>query len=327
ARNVVEVNASQELDFDGVKVVAQTAADVCDFWRNFAAIVDYIKSVRRLRFGSIPTFVVEEVVNSAVTENPYNSFHNLEHLSIRNCFDEDSEHKHCSLHFLSDLQALRSLRHLVVNSKNGFVGDNDTVALLSHVFAQMELQTLVLTSLKDFSSEDFVFLRSLRHIQHLEIGSCHQWFQKEDKEAPPEEEAPSGGLSGAFLYLSELQSLRVLRLVDLSIDDSSHSLPKTLEALSSLESLTIDNLRVDASGLDVLSSLVEVLRSLRVRSFALSTDDSLSNRFCCDHLLKKLDACARLEWKVGVLVEDSGECFVPFAREEAEGAGEEADAE
>jgi hypothetical protein len=75
----------------------------------------------------------------------------------------------------------------------------------------------------------------------------------------------------------------------------------------------------------VLSSLVEVLRSLR--SFALSTDDSLSNRFCCDHLLKKLDACARLEWKVGVLVEDSGECFVPFAREEAEGAGEEADAE
>jgi len=274
---------------------------------------------------------LEEVVNAAVTDNPYNSFANLEHLSVRNCFEEEREGQQCALHFLSDFQALRSLRSLSFGAKNGFQGDADSVSLLSSVFSQMALESLQLCSLKDFSSEDFVFLRSLQHLKRLEIGSCGQWFQtpdEDDSATPPETPPP---LKGAFLYLSELRELRELRLVDISVDDMSRDLPKTLEALTALESLTIDNLRVEVSGLEVLERMGEVLRALPLTSFSISTSDRHSNRFCCD-LLKRMDSCSRLQWKVGVLVEDSGECFVPFLRDDdsaddadAEGEGEARD--
>ena len=62
-------------------------------------------------------------------------------------------------------------------------------------------------------------------------------------------------LSGAFKYLSQLTQLTQLRLVDITIDDCSQSLPQTLESLITLESLTIDNLKIEASGLP-LSSFV-----------------------------------------------------------------------
>ncbi|CAG2118067.1 unnamed protein product, partial [Medioppia subpectinata] len=326
ARNIVEVNASLELDFDAVK----SGSDLCDFWRNFSTIVDYIKSVRTLRFGAIPTFVLEEVVNAAVTDNPYNSFAHLETLSVRHCFEEESESKQCSLHFLSDFQTLKALKHLHVNSKNGFSGDADSVQLLSNVFSEMALQSLVMTSLKDFSSRDFVFLRSLNGIESLEIGSCQQWFHTDDDVTAEDNAQPEDGLKGAFLYLSELQTLRTLRLVDISIDDLSTSLPKTLESLSNLESLTIDNLRVEASGVQVLDRMCAVIGALPLTWLSVSTGDAHSNRLCCEMLKKCDQKSLRVEWKVEVLVEDSGECFVPFHRDDnaddadVEGEGEEA---
>ena len=33
-------------------------------------------------------------------------------------------------------------------------------------------------------------------------------------------------------------------------------------------------------------------------------------------MLNKLDNCNKLLWKVGALVEDSGQCFVPFKKED-----------
>jgi hypothetical protein len=119
-------------------------------WRNFSTIVDYLKSVKNLRFGSIPTFVLEEVVNAAVTENPYNSFTNLELISAKNLFEEESDIKECRLSFLDQFQALSQLKSLQLNCKNGFIADDNTIDLLTTVFSSMSLQTLVLTSLKGF---------------------------------------------------------------------------------------------------------------------------------------------------------------------------------
>ena len=59
-------------------------------------------------------------------------------------------------------------------------------------------------------------------------------------------------LTGAFKYLSQLTELTQLRLVDITIDDCSQSLPQTLESLITLESLTIDNLKIETSGPSLL---------------------------------------------------------------------------
>ena len=270
AKNIIESNASIGVDFDGVK----STPDLCDFWRNFSQIVDYLKSVRHLRFGTIPTFVLEEIANAAVTENPYNSFSILEELTVKNCFEEESDIKECRLSFLADFQSLQALKSLHLNCKNGFIADDNTIELLESVFREMpSLTTLVLTSLKslsqnsfcfhlinvlfsDFTSEQFVFLTSLTKLKHLEIGSCLNWFQTaEDNEETTEQMDTSSvqvtdpsALSGAFKYLSQLTELNQLRLVDITIDDCSQSLPQTLESLIALESLTIDNLKIEASG-------------------------------------------------------------------------------
>ncbi|XP_054153843.1 uncharacterized protein LOC128952467 [Oppia nitens] len=309
ARNVIETNASQELDFDGIK----TGVEVVDFWRNFGQLVDYIRSVRTLRFGTVPTFVLEEVVSAAETENPYNSFSFLERISVKNAFDEESDGKPVSLHFLSSFAALKALTDLSLNSKVGFSCEDRIEDLLKTVFESMHLERLVLTSLKDFQNQQFVFLQSLRNLRHLEIGSCVHWFDDMIDES----------LSGAFVHLGALEGLQTLRLVDIHIDDQSESLPQTLQLLRHLSALTFDNLRIDPSGSAVVDSLVVVLRGLPLNTFAISTSDALTNARALD-LLKKLDSCAHLHWKVAVAVEDSGECFVPFATEET---GEEADAE
>ncbi len=67
--------------------------------------------------------------------------------------------------------------------------------------------------------------------------------------------------------------------------------------------------------MDVLDHLCVVLKSLPLQLMSISTDDSHTNK-CVFDLLKKLDNCSKLLWKVGALVEDSGECFVPFKKDE-----------
>ena len=117
----------------------------------------------------------------------------------------------------------------------------------------------------DFTSEQFVFLTSLPKLKHLEIGSCLNWFQTIDDNMEETDNSlvkvnDESQLSGAFKYLSQLTELTQLRLVDIAIDDSSSSLPQTLEYLITLESLTIDNLKIEASGLS-FCSLFESLNS------------------------------------------------------------------
>ena len=76
-----------------------------------------------------------------------------------------------------------------------------------------------------------------------------------------------------------------------------------------------------SQGMDILDHFCVVLKSLPIHTFSVSTDDSHTNK-CVFDLLKKLDNSSKLFWKVGAVVEDSGECFVPFKRDE-----ENADAE
>jgi hypothetical protein len=152
ARNIVEMNSSTDLDFEGIKHSAQNSNELCELWHNFSSLVDYIKSVKKLKFGSIPTFVLEEIVMAAVTENPYNSFSNLELISVKNLFEEKSDIKECRLTFLDQFYELTQLKTLQLNCKNGFIADNSTIELLSNVFSKMKsLQSLVLTSLKGIS--------------------------------------------------------------------------------------------------------------------------------------------------------------------------------
>lgn len=77
--------------------------------------------------------------------------------------------------------------------------------------------------------------------------------------------------------------------------------------------------------MDVLDHFCVVLKSLPIHTFSISTDDSLSNK-CVFDLLKKLDNCSKLFWKVGAVVEDSGECFVAFKKDE-DSAADDGDAE
>ena len=59
------------------------------------------------------------------------------------------------------------------------------------------------------------------------------------------------------------------------------------------------------------------MAGMALKTFSVSTADPLTNRLTVE-ILKKLDNCQKLLWKVESMVEDSGECFVQFEREEGE---------
>lgn len=155
AKNIVESNNSVLIDFEGVR--APPTELLSDFWRNFAAIVDYLKSVRTLRFGSVPHLVLEEISSAAITENPYNSFSLLQVLEAKNLMDEDQPHKEVSLAFLKDFHALEQLHTLSLGSRAGFRPEEDTVDLLQDVFSRMPaLTTLSLLNLKGKQRDNYL---------------------------------------------------------------------------------------------------------------------------------------------------------------------------
>ena len=127
---MIESNASIGVDFDGVK----STPDLCDFLPIFSQIVDCLKSVGHSRFGTIPTFILEEIANAAVTENPYNSFTILEELTVKNCFEEEFDIKEW-LFFLADLKSLQALNSMHLNRKNGLIPDDNAIELLESVFS------------------------------------------------------------------------------------------------------------------------------------------------------------------------------------------------
>jgi hypothetical protein len=127
----------------------------------------------------------------------------------------------------------------------------------------------------------------------------------------------------AFRYLSQLTELRELRLIDVTIDDHSMSLPLTLQCLTSLQLLTLDNVHIeDTSCGPVFDAFCNTLKSLCLAQFSLSSCQPQTNRHVFD-LLKKLDTCHKILWKVDTVVEDSGECFIPFKRSPVNRSDEE----
>lgn len=147
-RNIIEMNGSVDVDFEGMRC-GSSPEDICDTYRNFSNIIDYLKSVKRLRFGTIPTFVLQEIINAAVLENCYNSFTNLEVLIVKNLFDEEVDLKSCHLNFLEDFGSLSQLKLLHLQSKYGFAAEENSSSLLHDTFASLvNLESLILPSLK-----------------------------------------------------------------------------------------------------------------------------------------------------------------------------------
>jgi len=214
--------------------------------------------------------------------------------------NEENQNKECPLEFIQDLHSLPLLRSLSLQSKQGFKREDNCNQLLSDVFGKMAaLEQLTLLSLKDFRSDDFLFVTKLKNVKRLAIGSCRHWF---DSNHVP------------FKCLQSLDQLQELRLQDILLDSKARALNETLETLSQLESLQIDNLRIEPSVGHVLEDFSQVLRSSSsLKKLTVSSNDPQTNAFLAD-LLKKLDNCEKLLWKVDTLVEDSGECLVPFKK-------------
>ncbi|RWS10878.1 ras-related protein Rab-1A-like protein [Dinothrombium tinctorium] len=342
-RNIVEPCGTTEIDFENIR--CSPNSDLCDTWRNFSSIIDYLRSVKHLKFGSIPTFVIEELLNAAVTENCYNSFSALETLIVKNIFEEESKSSQCRLEFLEHIGFLPQLQTLHLECKQGFAGNESSAELLNEAFATLPgLVTLIIPCIKGFGVEQFLFLTKLKNLEHLEIGSCESWttFEEEENDASASETQASktnsgeensakevAELKGAFKYLSELTKLRKLKLVDVIIDETSNQLSLALQKMSNLTSLSLDCVTISPDATETLNFLCTTIKSHLhdLKNFAISTDDPHTNK-CVFDLLKKLENLSKITWKVGALVEDSGECLVPFLKErgdESEMEGENVD--
>ncbi|RWS28340.1 ras-related protein Rab-1A-like protein, partial [Leptotrombidium deliense] len=341
-QNIIEPNGTLEIDFENIR--CSPNSDLCETWRNFSSIIDFLRSVKHLKFGTIPTFVIEELLNAAVTENCYNSFSNLETLVAKNVFEEETKTSQCFLNFLEQIGFLPNLTTLHVECKQGFAGDESSADLLNEAFATLPgLRTLIIPCIKGFTVEQFYFLTKLKNLEHLEIGSCESWtaFQAEttkdnDSQKGGEEATEKKELQteivepkGAFKYLSELTKLRKLKLVDVLIDETSNQLSMALQKMPELTSLSLESVTISPEATETLDLLCTTIKSHLhcLKEFTICTDDPHTNR-CVFELLKKLDNLSKITWKVGALVEDSGECFVQFLKDrgaESETEGENLD--
>jgi len=113
-RNIIETFGTTEVDFDGIRFSGND-----ETWRNFSSIIDYLKPIKHLRFGWVPLFVIEDIINAAVDENCYNSFSSLETLEVKNLYEEDSSSKQCNLGFIEQIGCLGSLKSLKLDCKHG----------------------------------------------------------------------------------------------------------------------------------------------------------------------------------------------------------------
>lgn len=145
-------------------------------------------------------------------------------------------------------------------------------------------------------------------MKKLEIGSCENWSK---------ELAESKGnceLNGAFKSLSELTELNYLRLIDVVFDENNQ-LPQAISKLTKLNSLVLENVNVEEPSEKILDELCLVAKALPLKFILISSNDPNTNK-CVLDLVKKLDGCEKIVWKVEALVEDSGECLVPLRCDE-----------
>ncbi|KAI1284940.1 hypothetical protein HDE_12333 [Halotydeus destructor] len=314
-QKIIEPIGSTEVNFDGIRIPSSSSLN--DTWKQFSSIVDFLKSVNRLQFGIIPAFVIEEIIGAALNQNPYNSFAKLESLVVKNVYDSEATNgdanKAVAIGFLKDLSIISGLKTLHIASKSGLNVDGQH-DLLETIFSGLkQLTSLSLPNLKASSAEQFSFLSSQSQLEELEVGSCVSWNTLEEQNTEEENE-----LRGVYKYLGDLVNLRKLKLVEIIIDDSSIHLPLALQQMPLLECLAFDSLTISPDATLTLDVLTNTLQSRlpNLKHIAINSDDSQTNR-CVFDLVKKIKNLKEVTWKVGAIVEDSGECFVPLAKERA----------
>lgn len=268
---VVGTNLISELDFDGVKIPNSLNNDqssddssstrssnrtekMITFWRNFSSLHPRLSNVRALKFGTVPLFVMQEMVQLVAEEAAADPFASLKLLSISNIIDEKRNEEPVLLtDIVQVLKRFKDVESLSVNSSNGFVASEDdddesdeTVksnrkelvqSLATTLSSYKNLKSLSLLSIKDLTAAEFsLVLAGLEHSQlkTLELGSCASWSTG-DGNTPLEE----------VVKCTEVISLK---LVDVCVDAESAVVPAIFESLILVEKLTFDNLKVDDGG-------------------------------------------------------------------------------
>lgn len=215
---------------------------ICQFWKGFQQILPEIDQIESLKFGSVPMFVIEDLLNST-EKQPLSKIHTL---VVSNLFDEADPNQSCSLKFLSKIVSTHnSLKSLQLDSNNGLVlTEDDQQSILSALKQLSKLHTFECVSLKDFTIEQFAQLFGHLNsgcLNHLSIGSCSSWFNQP--------ESGSSKVETLFENLSKFINLTSLRLRDVNINSghSSH-LVNIFEYLIVVENLILENVVIQKSG-------------------------------------------------------------------------------
>ena len=296
---VVEYKSS-EIDFDGIRITAGT--DLSSYWRQFSSLIPFLSSVSKLKFGSIPKSVLEELTRSQI---PFKS------IIIKNVFDEMSPKKEVGLSLLQNVGTMTTLEEIQISCKNGLTFDLITPESLKQLFSSLtRLNSLSLTNMKGLSREHFQFLEELSNLTSLELGSCESWNDVQTFEE---------GVAVPFKYFQNLVRLQHLKLIDLIIDESSGDLPVVMHHMRQLKSLSLECVTMSPDSQEILEVLSQTINNDldEMKSLSLSTDDPPTNRLVME-FVKKLDNLDHLTWKVGTFVEDSGECVIPLSKERLE---------
>lgn len=291
---------STEIDFEGVRI--PTGTDLSAYWTQFSAFIPFLLSVTKLKFGTIPKTVLEELSRSQIK---------FKSIVIKNIYEENSLKKEASLSVLDHFRTMTSLEEVQVSCKSGLKVDETTPESLCSIFSPLlKLNHLSLTNMNGLTKEHFQFLEELSHLSSLEIGSCESWNDSRN---------PEEGVTIPFKYFQNMVRLQHLKLIDLIIDETSGDLPVVMHHMRQLKSLSLESVTMSSDSQEILDVLAQTINNDldELKSLTLSTDDPLTNRLVID-VIKKLDNLDHLTWKVGTFVEDSGECVIPLSMERSD---------
>lgn len=293
---VVEYKSS-EIDFDGIRIPPGT--DLSNYWRQFSEFVPYMLSVSKLKFGTIPKSVLEQLSMSQL---------DFKSISIKNILDESSPKKEAGLEVLKLFGSMTSLEEIQVSSRSGLKLENLLPESLAGIFSPLvKLNSLSLTNLKGLTKGHFQFLEELSNLSSLEIGSCESWNENSRADE---------GVAIPYKYFQNLVRLQHLKLIEITIDESSGDLPVVMHHMKQLKSLSLESLTISPDSQDILDVLAQTINNDldEMKTLSLSTEDPPTNRMVTE-LVKRLDNLDHLIWKVGTFVEDSGECVIPLSKE------------
>ena len=273
------------LDFEGVKIPSTVNTDqssddssstrsssktekLITFWRNFSTLHEHMSNLKMLKFGTVPLFVLQEMVQLPVVateEDEVVPLGKLKVLSVVNLIDEKRSEE--PVHLKDVVPVLERFSHVEavsLNSNNGFVvleddgevdgGEEQTdsqskrrekvVQSLAAAFSKYtNLKSLSLTSIKDLTSAEFSQVLAGIGQQHsqlktLELGSCASWNTTGGSEDS----------TGPLDKVAKCTEVTTFKMVDVMVDSKARPLALLFENLILVERLSFENLKVDDSG-------------------------------------------------------------------------------